>query len=571
VRTESFHKLNPFKRLAVASLLTFLCGLLFASIGNADELGFLKTRGQDMLNEKGGKVLLRGVGLGNWMLPEGYMWKFGNQADRPRRIEKLVSELIGTDKAKRFWTEYRQNYVTEADIRRIAELGYNSVRPALNSRLFLKESGDVDTESEGLRLLDKVVKWCKANGIYVIIDMHGAPGGQTGQNIDDSADDQPELFMQPKYEEQLVNLWVAIARRYSNEPAVAGYDLLNEPLPARTGAAAKYKARLEPMYKRLTKAIREVDAKHMIIVEGFDWANDWSVFTGPFDKNLVYQFHYYCWDNPAAVKGIGKYLDYRKRFNAPVWVGETGERDSTIYWATTEYFEANNIGWCFWPWKKMDADNAPMSVKRPAGWEAVVAYSRGGTKPTGELARKAFDELLTNIRLEHCVYHSQVVNAMMRRLPGRIEAENFAQNGRGLSYMVMNLNQRSKFYRINEPVPVSINDSQRPRSGQYITLKESEWTAYTIDSALTRDCEITLRVRAAGGPARAELVIGERALPVKIDSSDWAEITLGRAQFKRGPNHLKWLVKQGAAALDWIDIKESATSQESAVPGTPKL
>ena len=153
--------------------------------------------------------------------------------------------------------------------------------------------------------------------------------------------------------------------RYKDEPTVAGYDLLNEPLPTRTGAATKYKARLEPLYKRLTKAIREVDAKHMIIVEGFDWANDWSVFTGPFDKNLVYQFHYYCWDNPAAVKGIGRYLDYRKRFNAPVWVGETGERDSTIYWATTEYFEANNIGWSFWPWKKMDADNGPISVKRP--------------------------------------------------------------------------------------------------------------------------------------------------------------------------------------------------------------
>ena len=208
------------------------------------------------------------------------MWKFGNPTDRPRRIEKLVSDLIGSENAKRFWTKFRQSYITEADIRRIAELGYNSVRPALNSRLFLKENGEVDPASEGFQLLDNLVKWSKANGIYVIIDMHGAPGGQTGQNIDDSADDQPELFMQPNYEEQLVNLWVAIARRYKDEPAVAGHDLLNEPLPARTGAAAKYKARLEPLYKRLTKAIRKVDTKHMVILEGFDWANDWSVSPG---------------------------------------------------------------------------------------------------------------------------------------------------------------------------------------------------------------------------------------------------------------------------------------------------
>src|SRR6185369_16733231 len=133
-------------------------------------------------------------------------------------------------------------------------------------------------------------------GIYVILDMHGAPGGQTGQNIDDSANDQPELFQQQKYQDRLVDLWVSLAKRYKDEPTVAGYDLLNEPLPERTGAAAKYKHLVEPLYQRITKAIRAVDAKHMIILEGVDWANDWSIFTGPFDANLVYQFHYYCWD-----------------------------------------------------------------------------------------------------------------------------------------------------------------------------------------------------------------------------------------------------------------------------------
>src|ERR1022692_5208920 len=77
-------------------------------------------------------LLLRGVGLANWMLPEGYMWKFGPQGDRPRKIEKLVDDLIGPEQGKQFWTEFRQHYITEVDIQRIAELGYNSVRPALN-------------------------------------------------------------------------------------------------------------------------------------------------------------------------------------------------------------------------------------------------------------------------------------------------------------------------------------------------------------------------------------------------------------------------------------------------------
>src|SRR5690348_6690130 len=150
-------------------LLTLLVGLTFEFTSNAGDLSFLHTRGQDIVSEKGEKVLLRGVGLGNWMLPEGYMWKFGNEADRPRRIEKLVCDLIGPENAQRFWAEFRKNYIAEADIQRIAQLGYNSVRPALNSRLFVTDGNPTAYSEEGFLLLDNLVKWCKANRVYVII------------------------------------------------------------------------------------------------------------------------------------------------------------------------------------------------------------------------------------------------------------------------------------------------------------------------------------------------------------------------------------------------------------------
>ena len=251
------------------------------------------------------------------------MWKFGDAGDRPRKIEKIVSDLIGQEDADRFWLEFRKNYITEADIRRIAELGFNSVRPALNARRFLTEGDNPAYVDEGFRLLDDLVRWCGKHNVYVIIDMHGAPGGQTGTNIDDSANDQPELFMDPKYEKRLIDLWVKIAERYKDEPTVAGYDLLNEPLPERTGAAAKYKQELEPLYRRITTAIRKVDKKHMIILEGADWSNDWSVFSKPFAPNLVYQFHYYCWDNPDNLRDISPYLDFPQEVERP----RVGRRD----------------------------------------------------------------------------------------------------------------------------------------------------------------------------------------------------------------------------------------------------
>jgi endoglucanase len=525
---------------------------------------FLRAQGQDIVNEQGDKVLLRGVGLGNWMLPEGYMWKFGNQGDRPRRIEKIVSDLIGPENGQRFWSEFRRNYVTDADIQRIAQLGYNSVRPALNSRLFLTGTNASVYAEEGFLLLDNLVGWCKANGVYVIMDMHGAPGGQTGQNIDDSANDEPELFMEQKYQDQLVALWTAVARRYKDEPAVAGYDLLNEPLPERTGAAKTFKAQLEPLYKRITKAIREVDPRHIIILEGANWANDWSVFSEPFDKNLVYQFHYYCWDNPAVLKNIQPYLDYRNRFKAPVWVGETGEKDNAIYWATTEYFEANNMGWSFWPWKKMDARNTPFSIKPPAQWDAVTAYSRGGDKPSKEIAQKAFAELLINIRLENCVFFPDVINAMLRRAPARIEAENYGQEGPNKSYFVKDTNRLSKHYRLSEPVVINARETNRRQSDQYITLNATEWTAYTIWSEAPKDYQITVKVKTANAPAGAELTLGSQVREALISGNSWSETKLGTIALEQGTNRLIWRVKSGAVDLDWLDLSPGEKRQQSA-------
>jgi hypothetical protein len=532
-----------------------ILGICLQSSPAASALTFLHAQGEDIVNEQGEKVLLRGVGLGNWLLPEGYMWRFGSMGDRPRRIEKIVDDLIGPEAGKQFWVEFRNNYIAEADIRRIAALGYNSVRPAINSRVLLTAADPPVYAEEGFVLLDHLVGWCKASGIYVILDMHGAPGGQTGQNIDDSEADQPELFRQPKYQDQLVALWTSIARRYKDEPTVAGYDLLNEPLPGRTGAAKLFKAQLEPFYRRITKAIREVDTRHLIILEGADWANDWSVFSQPFDKNLVYQFHYYCWDNPKVLKEIRSYLAYRDRFHVPVWVGETGEADQTIYWGTTERFEANNIGWSFWPWKKMETQNTPYSIKTPKDWGAVTAYSRGGDKPPKEVAQRAFTELLRNIRLENCVFYPDVVNAMLRRAPVRIEGENYGAEGLNRSFFVRDDKRRSEFYRRSEAVPISLLEANRRRPGQYVTLKDNEWTAYNVASEAPSTYELKARARAIHGPAEVQITLGEQVRRGTISTNGWSEINFGEVALARGSNRLTWLVKSGAADLDWLEVE----------------
>ncbi len=519
--------------------------------------GVLRTRGQDIVDESGKRILLRGVGLGNWLLPEGYMWRFGQLGDRPRRIEKIVSDLIGQENADRFWLEFRKHYITEADIKRISELGFNSVRPALNARRFLTEGEDACYVDEGFELLDNLIKWCRKYDIYVIIDMHGAPGGQTGTNIDDSPRDEPELFMDERNQERLINLWVKIANLYKNEPTVAAYDLLNEPLPQRTGAADKYKDQLEPLYKRITEAIRQVDNKHMITLEGADWSNDWSVFSKPFDDNVFYQFHYYCWDRPDNLKSISEFLERRDKLNTPIWVGETGEKGNAIYWATTQYFETNNVGWSFWPWKKMDAKNAPYSVKRPDGWDQICDYSRGKAKPSKELAQKAFDQLIENIKLGNCVFFPDVVNAIFRRVPGKVEAENYGHQGLNKSFYVKDTSQKAKYYRTAEPVQVELIERRKDQwiSQQCIKLGAGEWTAYEVNRRKSRTCKPVVRAKAESVPAVFTFSLNGQNEDISVIQTDWVDIGLGEVKFSEGTNSLKIAVSSGTVYFDWFNFE----------------
>jgi len=543
--------------MKIISTLALIIAISYFSNAQSKQeksLTFLHASGQDMVNESGEKVFLKGVGLGNWLLPEGYMWKFGGLGDRPRKIEKVVEDLIGKEKATHFWKTYRQNYITEADIKRIAELGFNSVRPALNSRLFLTEGENPVYVEEGFLLMDSLVSWCKKHKVYVIIDMHGAPGGQTGANIDDSPNDIPELFIDKKYEDQLVNLWVKIAQRYKDEPTVAAYDLLNEPLPKGTGAAEKYKHLLVPMYKHITAEIRKIDQKHMITLEGFDWSNDWSVFDKPFDNNVFYQFHYYCWARPDNLNNIDEYLIKRNELNTPIWAGEMGEKGNAIHWASSQYLETNNIGFSLWPWKKMDTKNTPYSIKKPENWDLISEYTKKGPKPDSALAEKAFNDLLENIKIANCDYFEDVCNAINTRIPGKIEAENYGFDGYNKSYFVLETLNKSEFYRKTEPVKIKLDSKVKDQfwSDQSVELQKTEWLVYNFKSLDNKKHQLTMSASANDLPAALEIWINNKKVNLTISNKDLSEVKVGNFKLKKGENKIKILVKSNSLKLDWF-------------------
>ncbi len=365
-----------------------------------------------MLTRGGRPFLLRGFGLGGWLLPEGYMWRFYTKCDRPRRIEALIERLCGAEYAEGFWRRYYSLYITERDIAFIAAQGFNSVRLAINSRHL--------AEPDYLGRVDDCVRWCEKYGIYAVLDMHGAPGGQTGQNIDDSERDIPELFTDGRNQDALTELWRGLARRYAGNAAVAGFDLLNEPI---VKTDAQYTPQLLPLYLRLTAAIREIDPERIVIWEGTHWATDFSIFDalepGALPDNLMLQFHKY-WSR-ADRESLEGFFSRAERLRLPLYCGESGENNLEWYTTLFPMLEREGVSWCFWAYKKMLTPNSVSVFPEPARWPELIAHLDGGPAP--ERPREIFDSFLDCV--EGSEFRLDVVRALDRRPPLLIPAEAF--------------------------------------------------------------------------------------------------------------------------------------------------
>lgn len=361
--------------------------------------GFVHARGSDLVDSHGKVLMLRGTNLGNWFEPEGYMFHLDGGPQSPREIEALTTELIGPEKSAAFWKAWRESYVSQGDVDRLKAMGFNSVRVPIHWKFFNSDT------AEGFRLMDRLVEWARKDGVYIVIDLHCAPGGQTGTNIDDS-DGYPWLYSDAEAQRQTIAAWRRIAKHYANEPIVLGYDLLNEPIP-HFPQLQRYNSDLEPLYRRIVTAVREVDRNHVVILGGAQWDSNFGVFGPPFDKNAMYTFHKY-WTAPD-VSVIQDYVDFRDKYHVPIWLGESGENKDEWIAAFTKTLEDNHVGWCFWPYKKMDASSSVVTFDRPEHWDEVVklaamapgtgnAEKRIAARPSPEEAQAIFDDLLKKVQ-----------------------------------------------------------------------------------------------------------------------------------------------------------------------------
>lgn len=393
------------------ALIKILFLFLFPLTLTAQNNVFFNVKGKDIIAPNGEKIVLTGTNLGNWLIPEGYMFKF-KDAGSPRLINQVFTELIGPDKTAAFWKKYLDNYITKEDIHYLKSTGMNSIRIPFHYKMFTTESylGSNDP-NRGFELMDKVIKWCKAENLPVILDMHCAPGGQSGDNIDDS-DGYPFLFENEPSKQLTIAIWKRIAAHYKHETIVIGYDLLNEPI-AHYFDTAKLNPYLEPLYKAITAEIRKVDKNHLIFLGGAQWDSNFKIFTQPFDSKLVYTFHKY-W-TPTTQDVIQDYLDFRDKYNVPIYVGETGENKDQWILEFRILLEKHNISWHFWPYKKMDAKAGVVTFPVPAYYDLVIKYADQPKASFADLRKyapkdRAIIETALNNLLEKCKFQNCSTN-----------------------------------------------------------------------------------------------------------------------------------------------------------------
>jgi len=557
--------------------------------------GFLKADGQKIVNEKGENFRLRGMGLGGWMIQEGYMLHI-NTDSRQTRIRERLEDMMGPAETKEFYETWLENDVRKIDIDSMKAWGFNSVRLPMHYNLYTlpieKEpvAGQHTWLDKGFEITDKLLAWCKANHMYLILDMHATPGGQGNDlNISDRDPNKPSLWDSEANQQKLIALWKKLAERYKDEPYIGGYDIINEPNWGfddpehdKNGLKEKTNAPLRKLMMDITAAIRQVDQKHIIIIEGNGWGNNYNGIFPVWDKNIVLSFHkYWNYNDQASVAHIVK---AREENNVPVWLGETGENSNVWFTDAISLFEKNNIGWAFWPLKKM-GNNNPMEIRSNLNYNEVTNYMNGkGHKPKESNVYSGALEMATYAKLENTIIHRDVIDAMFRQpytnatKPFKankitngtiINAVDYDLGKNGFAYFDTDTadfhvsghpgqGNRGRIYR-NDGVDIH-KDSSEYESYYVSDIADGEWTQYTVQAKLPGTYSLKLKVAAAtDGGAISVMVNGTPqaknvAIPNTTGLTKWQVIAIKSIKLKAGSNKIRLYFDKGGFNLHYMQF-----------------
>lgn len=580
----------------------FLSSLLCLSLCSfsLQSEGFLQAQGKHIVDARGEPVLLRGMGLGGWMLQEGYMLELP-QLGQQHKIRQAFVDLIGEEKTAEFYQAWLANHTTKADIDAMAALGYNSVRLPMHFNLYTLPveqepvTGENTWLGSGFALTDQLLAWAKANKIYVILDLHAAPGGQGNDlAISDRDPGKASLWDSTANQQKTIALWKKLAERYKDEPWIGGYDLLNEPnwgfsdSKDKNGCQEQQNKPLRQLLMQITSAIREVDQKHMIIIEGNCWGNNYKGVLPQWDNNMVLSFHKYWSDN--SPQSIAEHLALRDKYQMPLWLGESGENSNQWFRDAIALVEQQGIGWAFWPLKKLRLNN-PQQINANPDYLKLVAYLQGkAEKPSPEQAYKALMQLATvDIHYDNTIKHDDIAEAMLKQphsnatrayRPHQLVQQALTVQAvdydvgplhhayfdtESANYHVSTGKERRQwnqgmFYR-NDGVDIAKDTKDQ----LYIShIASDEWWQYSINVKQAGVYLLSASFATLNAGTKLSVSVNQQIeassiLPKTACDTCWQSVELGKVYLQQGSNQLKFKADKGA--FHWRSFSLQSAAQ----------
>ena len=551
VKSE-YRQTNKTKRMKKYLIFTvFLCFSLL-SRGQG-----LKAEGKKIVNSNGEEVLLRGLGPGGWQVMEGYMMNTSGFAGAQHEIKEKLIDLMGEANTETFFSKWRENHFTKRDVDSLAAWGYNSIRIPMHYNLFTLPIEDEPIAGEntwietGFELIDDVLEWAAPHNLYVILDMHAAPGGQgRGSEINDYDPDKPSLWESQENRDKLVALWGRIADRYKDNEWIGGYDLINE----THWDLGDQNALLREVYEDITEEIRKVDTNHILYIEGNSYANDHRGLTPAWDDNIVYSFHkYWNTNKPGDLDWI---LPLREQTNAPLWMGESGENSNTWFTDAISLFEDNNIGWAWWTMRKIGDIDSPYAVDINPGYQKIIDYWKGeGPRPSEQETFDGMMQLCENLLVENSRYRKDVPDACIRQvqtdetlpfhgtpaaIPGMVYASDYDLGKNNFAYydtVVADYNLSTGSFTAwnsgwsyrNDGVDIERNNETVSSNGFNIGfVNKGEWVKYTVQVDETAAYKATVRYATQENGGEFFLSIDDQevtATQTVSSSGGWTQFT----------------------------------------------
>jgi endoglucanase len=559
-------------------ILLFLLSITSNHFGQ----GFLRVNGDKIVNDVDQNFILKGMGLGGWLVQEGYMLNTPYSImGAEHEIRNEIQKLVGAEKTNDLYEVYQKNYVRKIDVDSLAEWGFNSIRLPMHWNKLISEILPLTYNEEGFRTIDTLLTWCEENKIYLILDLHAAPGGQSDEPISDYDRTKLSLWESEVNKNITVDLWKTIAERYADKEWIGGYDLINEP----KWDLGNENVPLRDLYIRITEAIRTVDQNHIIYIEGNWFATTFDGLMPPWDENMVYSFHKY-W-NQTDQGTINYLVNIRNTYNRPLWLGETGENSNDWFRENVELMADNNIGWAWWPHKKIDNISGPLSAPKVDGYQQLLNYWNGnGGKPNETVAYNVLLNQFNALKFENCKIQSNMYKSLFEpqpevsipfkshEIPGTIFGSDYDYGGQLVGYNDKDYKNtgggayNSGYQYRNDGVDIEICSDVITNGFNIGWIESGEWLKFTVNVNNSGIYDMNFRVASPSNAGKFMLdiddqnLIGFTDIPNTGDWKNWQTISVKNINLSEGEHILKIRFFFGGFNFNYMEITSSITNTD---------